>query len=128
MASCAVPGLFTVQRVDGKRYLDGGITGELPFGHLIDEPSVDNLILHRIRHDRSGPAAGGGTFSNVMRCVLRTARDEFHELRMARARETGKRVFEVVTRTPFPGLFTHGRAPLCYERGLASGTTFATGD
>lgn len=125
MASCAVPGLFTIQRVGGKRYLDGGITGELPFSHLIDEPSVDTLILHRIRHEPSAAGARRETFAKVMRCVLRTARDEFHELRMVRARASGKRVIEVVTRTPFPGLFTHRRAPVCYECGLASGRELA---
>ena len=128
MASCAVPGLFMIQQVGGKRYLDGGIAGELPFGHLIDDPSVDTLILHRIRHERSAPGARRDTSSTVMRRVLRTARDEFHDLRMARARGAGKRVVEVLTRTPFPGLFTHKLAAVCYECGLASGRSLAAAD
>ena len=125
MASCAVPGLFSVQRVEGKRYLDGGIAGELPFEHLIGDESIDTLILHRIRHEAgSTPGFFRRTVGHSFGVTRRAISHEVHWLRVERARAAGLRVWELETVTPFPGLFSHKFAPACYERGWETGRRF----
>lgn len=122
MASCAVPVLFCIQNVGGKRYLDGGIAGDLPFEHLLDEPQIDTVILHRIRHEAgSVPSLFKSAVGNAVGVTRGTIGHEVHRLRSDLAQFRGKRVIVMETITPFPGLFTHRRAPLCYERGFETG-------
>jgi NTE family protein len=122
MASCAVPVLFEVRKVGAKCYLDGGIAGDLPFGHLLDDPSVDVLVLHRIRH-RAGSTPGffRRAVGHAFGVTRRTIAGEVHRLRVDLARARGKRVVEMETLTDFPGLFSHRLAPECYELGRATG-------
>lgn len=122
MASCAVPMLFEIQRIDGKCYLDGGIAGDVPFGHLIDDPSIETIVLHRIRHDQgSTPGFFRRGLGHSFGVTRRTIASEVHRLRLDLARSRGKRVMEIDTVTPFPGLFSHKLAPECYHLGLATG-------
>jgi len=124
MASCAVPMLFEIQKVEGKCYLDGGIAGDLPFGHLIDDPSIETLVLHRIRHHQgSTPGFFRRAMGHSFGVTRRTIANEVHRLRLDLARSHGKRVVEIETVTPFPGLFSHRLAPECYSLGLATGQT-----
>lgn len=126
MASCAVPGLFTIQEVDGDRYLDGGIGAELPFDHLLDDPDIDTIILHRIRHEpKSGPNVNWETVANAVGVAHHTACNELHELRVERCRAMGKKLIEADTITPFPGFFSGRRAPECYELGFNTGQQLA---
>jgi NTE family protein len=128
MASCAVPMLFEIQRVEGKCYLDGGIAGDLPFGHLIDDPSIDVLLLHRIRHHQgSTPGFFRRAIGHSFGVTRRTIANEVHRLRLDLARSRGKRVLEIETLTPFPGLFSHRLAPTCYELGMATGLSVFSG-
>ncbi len=127
MASCAVPALFTIQDVGDRRYLDGGIAAELPFEHLIDDPDIDTILIHRIRHEEgSGPNVNWETVANVIGIAHHTACNELHRLRADLCRVRGKRLVEHETTTPFPGIFTNRLAPRCYERGLESGKSAAT--
>lgn len=122
MASCAVPVLFEIQSVEGRTYLDGGIAGEFPFEHLLDDPSFDTLILHRIRHERKQPPSMfRKTPGHPMRVTWRTISRDVHRLRVQRALSAGKRLIEIETRTPFPGLFTHKLSADCYARGFETG-------
>lgn len=122
MASCAVPALFTIQQVGDRRFLDGGIGAELPFEHLIDDPGIDLILLHRIRHETgSGPTVNWETVATAVGTAHHTACNELHRLRAERARAAGKRLVEIDTLTPFPGLLSSRRAPLCHDRGFASG-------
>lgn len=122
MASCAVPILFEIQNVEGKSCLDGGIAGELPFEHLVEDPSLDTLILHRIRHERnSTPLLFRKTVGHAIGVTWRTISRDVHRLRVQHAGTTGKRLIEIETLTPFPGLFTHKLAASCYECGFDSG-------
>lgn len=127
MASCAVPTLFTIQNVGGRRYLDGGIAADLPFEHLIDDPEIDTILIHRIRHeDGSGPNVPWETIANVIGVAHHSASNELHRLRADLCRQRGKRLVEHETSTPFPGVLTSRLAPVCYDRGLASGNAAAT--
>ena len=122
MASCAVPGLFTVQQIGDRRYLDGGIACELPFEHLIEDPEIDTILIHRIRHESgSGPSVGWETVANSIGTAHHAACNELHRLRVERCEMHGKRLVELETTTPFPGLLSGKLAPLCYDRGFDSG-------
>lgn len=124
MASCAVPMLFEIQKVQGKHYLDGGIAGDLPFGHLIDDPSIETLVLHRIRHHQgSTPGFFRRAIGHSFGVTRRAIAAEVHRLRLDLARSRGKRVVEIETSTPFPGLFSHRLATECYSLGRATGRT-----
>lgn len=126
VASCAVPGLIGIQTVDGRRYIDGGVACEAPFEQWLDDPEVDTIVVHRIRHEASrGPAFGRETIATSIGSVHYTVCHELHRHRSELARAKGKRLVEIDTRTPMPGLFTNRRAPLCYERGLESGRAAA---
>lgn len=127
MASCAVPLLFEIQSINGGSYLDGGIAGELPFEHLIEDPSIDTLILHRIRHENgSAPPFFHRTAGHSLGVTWRTVSRDVHRLRVQRALSSGKRVIEIETRTPFPGLFTHRLSADCYARGFETGADLRT--
>lgn len=122
VASCAVPGLIGIQRVGDKRYIDGGVACEAPFEQWLDDPEIDTIVVHRIRHEEnSGPAVSWETIATSIGAAHHTVCNELHRHRRELARMKGKRLIEIETATPVPGLFTNRRAPLCYERGFESG-------
>lgn len=122
MASCAVPALFQIQQIDDERFLDGGIAAESPFQQFIRDDETDTIIIHRVRHtDGSQPTVNWETVSNVISMSHHVACNELHDLRQNLAETTNKRIIEIVTTTPFPGLLSNRRAPECYELGHQSG-------
>ena len=122
VASCAVPGLLTIQRVGDQRYIDGGVACEIPFEQWLDDPTVDTIIIHRIRHEEnSGPTVNWETVATSIGSAHHTVCNELHRHRSALARAKGKKLIEIDTITPMPSLITQGRAPLCYERGWEAG-------
>ena len=127
VASCAVPGLFNIQRVGERRYIDGGIACEVPFEQWLDDPAIHTIIVHRVQHEaNSGPTVSWETIATSIGSAHQTVCNEFHRHRLELARLKGKRVIEIETVTPAPGMITQRRAPLCYERGFESGK--AAGD
>jgi len=122
VASCAVPGLIGIQRVGERRYIDGGVACEAPFEQWLDDPEIDTIVIHRIRHEEnSGPSVSWETIATSIGAAHHTVCNELHHHRRELARMKGKRLIEIVTSTPVPGLFSNRRAPLCYERGFESG-------
>jgi predicted acylesterase/phospholipase RssA len=122
VASCAVPGLIGIQRVGDRRYIDGGVACEAPFEHWLDDPAVDTIVVHRIRHEvNSGPAMSWETIATSIGAAHHTVCNELHHHRRELARLKGKRLIEIETLTPMPGLLSKRRALPCYERGFESG-------
>ncbi len=122
VASCAVPGLLNIQKVGERRYIDGGIACEAPFEQWLDDPAVHTILVHRVRHEPgSGPAVSWETVATSIGSAHQTVCNEFHRHRSELARLKGKRLVEIETLTPVPGIFTQRRAPLCYERGYEAG-------
>jgi len=122
MASCAVTALFSVQKIGDQRYLDGGIAAEFPFEHFIEDPSIDTILIHRIRHEKSDqPKLKRQTVSNAISVSHHACCTELHRMRTDLAAAKGKKIVEITTTTPFPGLFSNRLAPTCYERGQQSG-------
>lgn len=126
VASCAVPGLFTIRHLKGKRYLDGGIAAELPFEHLITDPQIHTIVLHRISHraecQRKIPWP---RMPEAIGASHQTTSNELHRLRKKLVQDSGKRLIETNTVTPFPGLFSQRRAPTCYQLGYTTGNSVA---
>lgn len=126
VASCAVPGLLNIQKVGGRRYIDGGIACEVPFEQWLDDPAIETIIIHRIRHEpNSGPTVSWETVATSISSAHLTICNEFHRHRCELARARGKRLIEIETITPAPGMLSQKRAPLCYERGLESGRSIS---
>ena len=44
-ASCALPLLFPIITIDGKRYMDGGITDAIPYKKAVEEGCDKNIII-----------------------------------------------------------------------------------
>jgi predicted acylesterase/phospholipase RssA len=128
MASCAMPALFTIQKIGGQRYLDGGIAAEFPFEQFIDDPSIDNIIIHRIRHEEGRqPNVNWETVSNAIGKSHHVSCNELHRMRSGLATARGKKLIEINTLTPFPGVFSNRLAPTCYDLGHQSGLNFIPG-
>lgn len=122
MASCAVPALFTIQSIGKERFLDGGIAAEFPYEHFIDDPTIDTIVIHRIRHEEnSQPNVNWETVANVISMSHHAACNELHRMRGDLAKQKGKRILELTTTTPFPGLLSNKLAPDCYDLGHQSG-------
>ncbi|MBK1828085.1 patatin-like phospholipase family protein [Haloferula rosea] len=123
MASCAVPALFTIQQIGDDRFLDGGIAAEFPYEQFIDDPDIDTILIHRIRHEEgSQPNVNWETVSNVISMSHHTACNELHRMRGDLAAQKGKRVIEATSTTPFPGLLSNRLAPTCYDLGYETAT------
>jgi predicted acylesterase/phospholipase RssA len=122
IASCAVPVLFAIQDVENERYLDGGIACEAPFEQWLDDPEIGAILIHRVGHEQgSGPTVKWETMANSVGIAHQTVCGELHRHRVELAKLKGKRLIEIDTTTPFPGLFSQKLAPLCYQRGYESG-------
>lgn len=106
VASCAIPGLFCNQIIDGARWCDGGVAIHVPFDHWFKSPDIHTIIIHQIDHSpgtelttkwptiSTGIAAAHETICKVT-CDLRYQLAEFH----------GKRLILMNTCAPHPGLF-----------------------
>lgn len=122
LASCAVPGLFRNPVIHGERWCDGGVALEIPFDHWLDDPSIHTIVIHRIEHARGtefvprwpSVATGFAASHDVINRSL-------HDLRMRQARASGKRIVEVLTETPHPGLFPGRVRSLLLDAGRKSG-------
>jgi NTE family protein len=122
MASCAVPALFTIQEIGSQRFLDGGIAAEFPYEQFNEDPLIDTILIHRIRHEQdSRPNVKWATVSNVIGMSHHASCNELHRIRRDLATANGKKLIEITTITPFPGLFSNRLAPACYDLGRQSG-------
>jgi predicted acylesterase/phospholipase RssA len=109
VASFAMPVVFTPQRIGGKDYLDGGVADETPFGHWLDDPAVEVIVVHTIRHPGAAEA-GRRSMVRVLADAHRVVAHTLFEQRVVRARESGKTVLYWETGHPYPGLVQGRRA------------------
>lgn len=122
MASCAMPALFAIQEIGRQRYLDGGIAAEFPFEQFIDDPNIETIIIHRIQHEEgSQPNVNWETVANAIGKSHHASCNELHRMRSDLAAAKGKKLIEITTVTPFPGVFSNRLASTCYDLGRQSG-------
>jgi NTE family protein len=126
IASCAIPGLFCNQLINGERWCDGGVAMHIPFSHWLADESIHTIVLHRIEHVRGTemvpkwPTMSSG-FATSHHIITET----IFNLRMAEAKRSGKRIIEILTETPHPSLFPNKRRPEMIAAGRASGSKAA---
>lgn len=114
VASCAIPGLFCNQIIDGERWCDGGVAMHVPFGHWVDDDSVDTVIIHRIEHiPGTEMVPKWPTLSTGFAKCHRIISDEIYHMRIRELERSGKRIIDILTLTAHPRLFpTHQRQGL----------------
>ncbi|MEP2774329.1 MAG: patatin-like phospholipase family protein [Luteolibacter sp.] len=104
MASCAVPVLFSGQKVGGRVYHDGGVVHVVPIAPFLSDPEIHTIIAHKIVH--TGAAEG-------KRLAIKDAfvnghhmlNDALLDYRKQEAERNGKRVIVLETECDHPGLF-----------------------
>ena len=132
LASCAFPCLVSPQEVGGELCWDGGLANSSPFLHYADDDRVDTVITHHIHHpsvaDRWKQTGFRPRISDTLARGHLLITAEIHRLHLQVMEKSGKRMLPVTTTTDRPGLIS-GRAAQqrCYDLGLESGETFATG-
>lgn len=122
VASCAIPGLFCNQIIDGERWCDGGVAMHMPFSHWLDDDSVHTIVLHRIEHIRGTELVPKWpTMASGFAISHQIITDTLFNLRMAEAKRSGKRVIEILTETPHPRMFPSKHRPALIAAGRESG-------
>ncbi|RYD64546.1 MAG: hypothetical protein EOP83_09480 [Verrucomicrobiaceae bacterium] len=124
VASCAVPGLIQIQNVGDAHYIDGGVACEIPFEQWLDDNTVDTILIHRVIRGTPGTKVRRSLF-HAVGSVHRTVCGELHRHRSGLAISKGKRLIEIETATPIPGLLSARNSHACYKLGLASGVRAA---
>ena len=130
VASCAVPVLIAPQKIGDHYYSDGGLANSSPFLHYADDPRVDTIITHHIRHTGRGDAWAKPAFKPRIADTLAVGHllitEEIHRLHLERMKLAGKKMLPVTTITDRPGLFSGRKTQeRCYELGWESGEQFA---
>lgn len=100
LASCAVPGMFTTQHVEGHHFWDGGIADPLPIEPWLDRRDVGRIVVHIAD---SNPPLGAGhahRFWGTMSRSHELITEEIVRLKTELARARGKELVAIVTRTP----------------------------
>ena len=123
VASLAIPGLFCNQKVDGKRLCDGGVAMNTPFLHWLDDPAISTIIVHRIKHTPGTElTTEWPTLSSGFATCHQVIADQVDKLQLElAAKQSGKRVIDIVTETAHPTLVPHGQRPELIETGRKSG-------
>lgn len=117
IASLAVPLLFTVQRLGGEDYVDGGVANETPFEQWLDDPEVHTILVHYIRHHDGRRLLPWWNGTAVAANAHSVAAAELFRKRRELAEASGKKVLFLETRTAHPGVFQWKTARLLIEAG-----------
>lgn len=104
MASCAVPILFTGQKIGDTEFHDGGILHELPIEPFVNDPTIKTIIIHAISNPKPSASRSLGV-SSAFSHSHEMLNGELTERRIKEAEKNGKRVIFVETSHPHPGLF-----------------------
>lgn len=124
MASCAVPGLFRHQVIDGDHWCDGGVALTVPFAHWFSDPGIHTIVIHRIEHEQGTEMVPKWpTLATSFALCHQVICDTLQELRLAQPH--GKRIVEIVTQAPHPGLFPHRKRAAMLETGRRAGADAA---
>lgn len=112
IASCAYPGIFTMQELEGHIYWDGGIANPCPIEHWAHDPKIHTILIHEITHENP-PQAQDYRISQAYGGAHEIISEELFRLRKEKLEAAGKAVIRITTTTPIPGYF---RRASCYHR------------
>ena len=116
LASCAMPGLFQAQRINGDLYWDGGIADPVPFEHWLEHDHIKRIIVHQVV-PLSENSSGGYHFLGALERSHEIISDELIRLRLELARRSGIEVFWFRTQTPKLGPHRMNRGHINLELG-----------
>jgi len=101
LASCSVPLVFRGRSINGSLYCDGAVSDSSPFHHFIDDPDVNTILIHEVRHDfRSKEHTNPLTISGVFARSHQIISDRILDLCMEKAALVGKRVLLLTSIVP----------------------------
>ena len=118
LASCAMPGLFQAQRINGDLYWDGGIADPVPFEHWFEHDHIRRIIVHQVV-PLSGESGSRGAyhFLGALERSHEIISDELIRLRLELARRSGIEVYWFRTETPRLGPHRMNRGHINLELG-----------
>lgn len=56
LASCSVPLVFRGKSINGSLYCDGAVSDSSPFHHFLNDPAVNTVLIHEVRHESKNEA------------------------------------------------------------------------
>ncbi len=120
LASCAVPGMFAAQQIDGHSYWDGGVADPIPFEHwLNDDRSPRRILIHLVINPEEVAARNNpdvSFYGGLSRCH-QIISDEVFRLKMDLARRAKRDVLVLRTLAPRPGPTKLHQGEVCIELG-----------
>lgn len=125
LASCAMPGLFQAQRINGDLYWDGGIADPVPFEHWLEHDRIRRIIVHQVIPLSSAGGTSAGKkesnesfhFLGALERSHEIISDELIRLRLDLARRAGIEVYWFRTETPKLGPHRMNRGHVNFEIG-----------
>ena len=105
LASCAVPGMFRAQEIDGQYYWDGGVADPIPFEQWLGQRECRRIVIHLVVNpediqERRNPHPS--FYKGLGRCH-QIISDELFRLKLELAERQGHEVIVLRTLAPRPG-------------------------
>lgn len=121
IASFAMPLVFCPRKIEGEHFLDGGISNETPYAHWLDDSSVDQILVHRVRQPDLQVGVGFMNPGKVISAIHAIPNLELEEYRRRDAEASGKEVIFLETVQPNPGMVqSRSKGLALFEAGAAT--------
>lgn len=121
IASFSMPLVFCPRTIDGERFLDGGVSNETPYTHWLDDPEINQILVHKVRLDEPSTGKGFMNPGKVIAAIHAIPNAELEEYRLRHAKASGKELIVVETVQPNPGLRQSRKKGLAlFEAGAAT--------
>lgn len=128
IASFSMPLVFCPRKIEGELYLDGGISNEVPYAHWLDDPQIDQILIHKIGPENGQVGKGFMNPGKVIAEIHAVPNAELEAYRRKHAEASGKEVIIVETLQPNPGLTqSRGRGLALFEAGAATARKWLEG-
>ena len=121
IASFSMPLVFCPRTIEGERFLDGGISNETPYAHWLDDPEIDQIVVHKIRMDDLSVGKGFMNPGKVISAIHAIPNAELEQYRRRHAEASGKDVIVLETVQSNPGLVqSRSKGLAVFEAGAAT--------
>lgn len=118
VASCAVPGLFKAFRIGQTLYWDGAVSDSSPLYHFLDDPSVEQVLVHVVRHrDLHPESTTNPTVAEAFGNAHQIITDRLLSLSQECAQLRGKKITVLTTEVPRYRFGQKGTAEELFQAG-----------